>query len=189
MTICIWPETDVMQLTGGKLLATQFEKSFARTANWPVLSRLMRVDQTTYLPDAMLTKIDRASMAASLEVRVPLLDHRVIEFTAQIPEAFKYRDGQGKYILKKLLSRYVHPSLYERPKMGFGVPLDHWFRTELKDLLTDYLSTDRLKREGILNHTIVEEKVKEHLTGRLDHQYRLWSLLIWEMWRDRWLGA
>ncbi|UCF82789.1 MAG: asparagine synthase (glutamine-hydrolyzing) [Desulfobacteraceae bacterium] len=189
MTICIWPETDIMRLTGGKLLASQFEKSFARTANWPVLSRLMHVDQTTYLPDAMLTKVDRASMAASLEVRVPLLDHRVIEFTAQIPEVFKYRNGQGKYILKKLLSKYVPPSLYERPKMGFGVPLDHWFRTELKDLLTDYLSTDRLKREGILNHTVVEEKVKEHLTGRLNHQYRLWSLLIWEMWRERWLGG
>ncbi len=79
--------------------------------------------------------------------------------------------------------------MFERPKMGFGVPIDRWFRKELKNLLQDYLSPERLKKEGVLDYSLVEKKVKEHLSGRANHQYRLWSLLMWEMWRERWLGA
>jgi len=148
----------------------------------------MRVDQKTYLPDAMLTKVDRASMAASLEVRVPLLDHRVVEFTAALPESLKYRNGTGKYLLKKLLANYVPTRLFERPKMGFGVPIDRWLRFELKDLLLDYLSPERVKKQGLFNADFVEKKISEHLSGRFNHQYRLWSLLMWQMWRERWIG-
>ncbi len=147
----------------------------------------MRVDQKTYLPDAMLTKVDRASMAASLEVRVPLLDHRVMEYAASLPENLKYRNGTGKYILKKLLAKYVPGELFERPKMGFGVPIGHWLRKELKDLLLDYLSPERLKKEGLFDHVIVEREIKEHLSGRINCQYQLWALLMWEMWREQWL--
>jgi asparagine synthase (glutamine-hydrolysing) len=82
----------------------------------------------------------------------------------------------------------VPTDLFERPKMGFGVPIDCWLRFDLKDLLLDYLSTDRLKREGLFNTAMVEQVIAEHLSGRLNHQYRLWSLLMWEMWRERWLG-
>ena len=117
----------------------------------------------------------------------PFLDHRVVEYTSSLPETLKYRNGIGKYLLKKLLSRYVRKELFERPKMGFGVPIDQWFRNELKDLLLDYLSPERLRREGFFDYAIVEEKIKEHLSGRENHQYRLWSLLMWEMWRERWL--
>jgi asparagine synthase (glutamine-hydrolysing) len=189
MTICLWSEEEIFNILGQGLPKNRYEETFEETANWPLLSRLMRVDQKTYLPDAMLTKVDRASMATGLEIRVPLLDHRVVEFTAALPEFFKYRNGTGKYLLKKLLAKYLPLSLFERPKMGFGVPIDRWLRFELKDLLLDYLSSERLKKEGLFNTALVEKKIKEHLSNQTNHQYRLWSLLMWEMWRDRWLGA
>jgi asparagine synthase (glutamine-hydrolysing) len=186
-TVCLWSEDELYRLTGRELPESQFDEVFRETEDWPPLARLMRVDQKTYLPDAMLTKVDRASMAASLEVRVPLLDHRVVEYTSRLPVNLKYRNGTGKYLLKRLLEKYVPPELFERPKMGFGVPIDQWLRTELKELLLDYLSPERLKKEGLFNQILVENIVKEHLSGRIDHHYRLWSLLMWEMWRERWL--
>jgi asparagine synthase (glutamine-hydrolysing) len=189
MTICLWSAREISDMLSQALPQSRYEETFEETVDWPLLSRLMRVDQKTYLPDAMLTKVDRASMATSLEVRVPLLDHRVVEFSAALPESFKYRNGTGKYLLKKLLAKYLPTELFERPKMGFGVPIDRWLRVELKDLLLDYLSPERLKKEGLFNTDIVEHKIKEHLSGRTNHQYRLWSLLMWEMWRERWLGA
>ncbi|MFH1243477.1 MAG: asparagine synthase (glutamine-hydrolyzing) [Pseudomonadota bacterium] len=189
MTICIWPEKEVEALIGAELPDCQYEMSFEETEGWPLLSRLMRVDQKTYLPDAMLTKVDRASMAVSLEVRVPLLDHRVIEYTSKLPDDLKYRNGRGKYLLRRLLAKYVPERLFERPKMGFGVPIDRWFRGELKELLLDYLSAERLKREGLFDQGLVEKKIREHLSGEVNHQYRLWTLLMWEMWRERWLGG
>jgi asparagine synthase (glutamine-hydrolysing) len=188
MTICLWSEQEISDILARALPQSRYEETFKQTADWSLLSRLMRVDQKTYLPDAMLTKVDRASMAASLEVRVPLLDHRVVEFSAALPESLKYKNGIGKYLLKKLLAKYLPIELFERPKMGFGVPIDHWLRFELKDLLLDYLSAERLGREGFFNADLVEKKVKEHLDGRTNHQYRLWSLLMWEMWKERWLG-
>lgn len=188
MTISLWSEDDLIRLTGQTLPEGIYEEVFKETEGWPLLSRLMRVDQKTYLPDAMMTKSDRASMAASLEVRVPLLDHRIVEYTSSLPEDLKYRNGTGKYLLKKLLARYVPKELFERPKMGFGVPIDRWFRSELKDLLLDYLSPERLRREGIFDHAVVEKIINEHLSGKVNHHYRLWSLLMWEMWRERWLA-
>ncbi len=189
MTVCLWADSELMQLMGLALPEGIYEKTFQQTETWPLLSRFMRVDQKTYLPDAMLTKVDRASMANSLEVRVPLLDHRVVEYTSRLPDSLKYRNGTGKYLLKKLLGRYVPTELFERPKMGFGVPIDRWFRDDLKALLLDYLSSDRLRKEGIFDQTLVEKKIKEHLSGHANHQYRLWSLLMWEMWRERWLNG
>ena len=189
MTICLWSKEELYGLTRASLSEGIFEEVFRQTEGWPVLARLMRVDQKTYLPDAMLTKVDRASMAVSLEVRVPLLDHRVVEYTSTLPDSLKYRNGTGKYLLKRLLARYVPPYLFERPKMGFGVPIDRWFRNELKDLLLDYLSPERIKKEGLFDEALVEKKIEEHLSGRANHQYRLWSLLMWEMWRDRWLNG
>jgi len=187
MTICYWSKEELLSLIGKQVPESQFENTFKETDGWQTISRLMRVDQKTYLPDAMLTKVDRASMAASLEIRVPLLDHRVMEYAASLPENLKYRNGTGKYILKKLLAKYVPGELFERPKMGFGVPIAHWLRNELKDLLLDYLSSERLKKEGLFDHVIVEKKIKEHMSGRINRQYQLWALLMWEMWREQWL--
>jgi len=188
-TICLWPRNEILMLTGRPLPESAFEATFRETEGQPLLSRLMRVDQKTYLPDAMLTKVDRASMAVGLEVRVPLLDHRIVAFTSQLSNRLKYRNGTGKYLLKRLLSRYVPSRLFERPKMGFAVPIDQWFRTELRTLLLDYLSPGRLRGEGLFDHAMVERTVQEHLSGRANHQYRLWALLMWEMWRERWLSG
>lgn len=189
MTVCLWPEADIRRLTGQALPESHYETLFHQTAHWPVLSQLMRIDQGTFLPDAMLTKVDRASMAVSLEVRVPLLDHRVVEFTGTLPERFKYRGGTGKYLLRKLLAKYVPPELFERPKMGFGVPIDQWLRGPLKPLLLDVLSPQRLRRENRFDDEVVNGFVASHLSGDADHHHRLWALLMWELWRARWLGA
>jgi asparagine synthase (glutamine-hydrolysing) len=188
MTICLWSEHELRLLVGRELPQSRYEQTFRETDGWPLLSRLMQVDKKTYLPDAMLHKVDRASMAVSLEVRVPLLDHRVVEYTSRIPDSLKYKRGVAKYLLKKLLNRYVPRPFFERPKMGFGVPIGRWLRDELKELLLTYLSRERLKGEGFFDHTFVEKKVQEHLSGQVDHKYRLWSLLMWQMWRERWLG-
>jgi len=186
-TICLWSQNEIHELLGRSVPDSQYEQTFMATESWPILSRLMRIDQKTYLPDAMLVKVDRASMANSLEVRVPLLDHRVVAFSSNLSDELKYRNGTGKYILKKLLSRYVPTRLFERPKMGFGVPFDRWLRTDLKNLLLDYLSPEALKQEGIFNSRLVESKIKDHLSGKANHQYSLWTLLMWEMWRRHWL--
>jgi len=187
MTVCLWPADILKELLGAQLPRGSFEAIFNETEGWPLLSRLMRVDQKTYLPDAMLTKIDRASMAVGLEARVPLLDHRLVEYAVQLPDNLKYRNGSGKYILKKLLARYIPLSLFNRPKMGFGIPLDSWLRKELKPLLLDYLNAERIKKEGLLNEKLIDKTIQEHLSGKINHQYRLWALLMWEMWRDRWM--
>jgi asparagine synthase (glutamine-hydrolysing) len=148
----------------------------------------MHVDQGTYLLDGMLAKVDRASMAASLKVRVPLLDHRVVEFSVRIPETMKYRHGNGKRILKKLLARYVPSALFERPKMGFGVPIDNWLRRPLKVLLLDYCSARRLEIEGLFYQNVLSQKIHEYLIGQCNHHFRLWAILMWEMWHERWLS-
>jgi asparagine synthase (glutamine-hydrolysing) len=188
-TISFWSREELGRLTGGSVVEGRYEETFNQTEDWPLLARLMLVDLNTYLPDAMLTKVDRASMAVSLEVRVPLLDHRVVEYTSKLPDNLKFRNGTGKYLLKKLLGQYVPARLFERPKMGFTVPLYRWFNNELKDLLLDNLSSERLKREGLFNQALVEKKLKEHLSGQLNHQLCLWPLLMWEMWRERWLNG
>jgi len=188
MTISLWSDPELHHLINRQRPAGIYENCFEQSKTWPTLARMMYTDQRTYLPDALLTKVDRASMSVALEVRVPLLDHRIVEFSATLPEHLKYWNGTGKRLLQKLLARYVPRHLFERPKMGFGVPLDRWLRHELKDLLTDYLSYDRLKREGVFNPSAVERKIKAHVTGRSNEQYRLWTLLMWEMWREKWLN-
>ncbi|MCG6882081.1 MAG: asparagine synthase (glutamine-hydrolyzing) [Deltaproteobacteria bacterium] len=188
MTVQVWPKEMLPNLCSAGLEESRFEETFRNTEGWPILSRLMRVDQMTYLPDAMLTKVDRASMAVSLEVRVPFLDHRVVEFTAHLPDHLKYRGGEGKYLLKRLLSRYVPERLFDRPKKGFSVPLERWLRVDLKEMVSDYLSESRLKSEGLFDCDLVNTHLKDHFSGKANHRHRLWTLLMWEMWREKWLG-
>ena len=186
MTISIWSKDAIFKLTGYRVPRSVYETAFSQSTNLTHIQTLMMVDQQTYLPDGMLTKVDRASMAASLEVRVPILDHRVVEFAAQLPESFKFRNGKGKYLLTRLLFNYVPRKLIERPKMGFGVPIAQWLRNELGELLNDYLSTAQLAREGRLNPTVVSQILNEHMSGTKNHQHQLWALLMWEMWREKW---
>ncbi len=142
----------------------------------------MYLDLTSYLPDDILVKVDRAAMGVSLETRVPFLDHRVIAFAWQLPLSMKIREGQGKWLLRQLLYRHVPAPLIERPKTGFGVPIAAWLRGPLKTWAEELLDPARLEREGYLRPEPITQIWREHLAGRRNHQHALWNVLMFESW-------
>lgn len=176
-----WPDPADVVINGWEL-PTVLTDPCRQTAIADSTARMMYADLVSYLPDDILTKVDRASMAVSLEARVPLLDHRVVEFAWRLPLSFKIRSGQSKWILRQILYRYVPRKLIERPKMGFGVPIDQWLCGPLRDWTESLLSEDRLRREGYFNPGPIRTKWLEHLSGKRRWHYHLWDVLMFQAW-------
>lgn len=175
-----WQDTSDVLVSGlsPDIALPPYERSITR--------HMMMADAAFYLPDDILAKVDRASMAVSLETRAPLLDHRVFEYAWSLPDHLKIRNGKGKYILRQLLARHVPTELFERPKRGFGVPLNAWLRGPLAPWMQDMLSPDRLRAQGLFKPEAITPMVQQHLAGTHDWSYRLWGLIMYQSWHQRW---
>jgi asparagine synthase (glutamine-hydrolysing) len=143
---------------------------------------MMFADTVAYLPDDILVKVDRAAMGVSLETRLPMLDHRVLEFAWQLPLHMKVRNREGKWLLKRVLHNYVPAPLIERPKMGFGIPVNQWVRGPLRDWAEDLISRDRIQQDGFLNPRFIRELWSRHLDGLSAEGDRLWQVLMFQAW-------
>lgn len=162
--------------------------------DWPechtgdFISQMQFYDMTTYLPEDILTKVDRASMAVGLEARVPLIDHRVVEWSFHLPMNYKIRQGQSKWILRQVLYKHVPKELIERPKMGFGIPLDQWLRGPLKEWAFDLLSENKLSSEYFPNKKAIQKRWQDHLKGKGSWQHSLWGVLMFQAWKEKWIS-
>jgi asparagine synthase (glutamine-hydrolysing) len=149
----------------------------------------MYYDTVTYLPDGILVKVDRASMGVGLEVRSPLLDHRLMEFAWRLPADYKLRGTQGKWLLRRLFERHLPAELADRPKQGFSVPISEWLRGPLRDWAEALIEPGRLSSEGFLDADYVQQKWREHRDGTRNWGPFLWSILMFQAWHARWVGG
>ncbi len=175
--------------TAPELYKTFFDDENQFSPGVDDINRMCAIDYKTYMVDDILVKVDRATMSVSLEGREPLLDHRIIEFIARLSGLFKLRNGETKYLFKKIVHNLIPRQLLERPKMGFGVPIGRWLKNELQGYLHEYLEPERLKREGILNSKSIARLKDSYLGGKPENAKVLWLLLVFEMWYERWMTS
>ena len=169
-------------VVGARELRTELSDPRLGAGVATTIERMMYSDLVTYLPGDILAKVDRASMAVSLEARVPLLDHRVVEFAWRVPMRQKVRHGQGKWLLRQVLHRHVPQSLIDRPKQGFGVPIGAWLRGPLREWAESLLSEHRLREEGYFDPAYVRRMLADHLAGKVNEGGRLWDVLVFQAW-------
>jgi asparagine synthase (glutamine-hydrolysing) len=167
---------------------TRLARHFQRYAHLPWPSQMMHFDADTYLPEDVLVKVDRMSMAHSIESRVPLLDNEVVAFASTLPASFKLKDGRGKHVLKEVAATWLPRDLVDRRKQGFGVPLSVWFRGNLRELFADTLLASSSLSRGYFQPAFVRRLVDDHLSERRDHSLRLWQLVVFERWHAQYLN-
>ena len=182
--VSVWrfPEAAV---PGANPPTTMLDADIPSRGSLSQIERMMQLDMLTYLPDDILTKVDRATMAVSLESRAPFLDHRVVEFAWSLPSELKWRAGTSKWALRQVLYRHVPKELVERPKMGFEVPIGLWLRGPLRDWAEALLDEDRLRREGWFDPGVIRRHWSEHLSGRCNWGRQLWCVLMFQAWLER----
>jgi asparagine synthase (glutamine-hydrolysing) len=178
-----WDNPDQLFIRGGRIADTI--KYYRRPNTTEFIEQAMYWDQMNYLPGDNLAKVDRASMAVSLETRLPLLSHQIAEISWRIPRSMKVRNGNSKWILKQILNKYIPRELVDRPKMGFSVPIAYWLRNELCEWASDLLGSSRVKDNEILDQRLISRVWREHATGEKDHALKLWSVLMYLSWLDR----
>lgn len=184
--VSYWPDPESVTTGAVEPKGVLWDETIARALP-NLIQRMQYLDLVTYLPDDILTKVDRASMAVGLEARVPLLDHRVVEFACRLPLGLKIRRGRKKWLLRQLLYRYVPRATVERPKMGFGIPIESWLRGPLREWAEALLAEQRLRQDGFFDPSPIREKWEEHLSGHRNWQYLIWDVLMFQAWRERWL--
>jgi len=170
-----------------KEIKTNFDNYKLLNKSNDEINQMLAIDYQTYMVDDILTKVDRATMFVGLEGREPLLDHRILEFSAQLSSQLKYRNSNKKWILKHITHKYLPKELMDRPKMGFSVPINEWFKDELKDYFLLYLNEDRLNKEGLFNSKEVIRQRDKYFNGHRENIQRLWFILMFEMWYERWM--
>ena len=180
-----YPEDIVI---GGKEPATRLTDPDASPNTDSFEHWMMAMDSQTYLPDDILVKVDRAAMANSLETRVPLLDHRVVELAWRMPLNYKIRGNEGKWLLRQVLARHVPLGTFERPKMGFAIPIDSWLRGPLKDWAEELLSEQNLRGDGYFDPAPIRTMWSEHQGGKRNWQYHLWTILMFQAWLENHLS-
>ena len=180
---------ELLQGVGADAAERSLGAGFSGLEDLPFGSQMMKFDFRTYLPEDVLVKVDRMSMAHSLESRVPLLDNDVIDFAASLPLAMKIRDGRRKVLLKQVASRILPHDIVHRRKQGFGVPVGVWFRGTLRDTFSDVLGSQRARERGYFRRPFVDRVLQEHLSGARDHSWRLWQLVVLELWHREYIDG